>query len=137
MEAADTLTIISAVLNFLLGGTTIWSILKWLGERKLRQIGVEVKENELESQRFEALTRQIEYQRQLIAQYIDNERAKDELDDKQRELIRTLKRNQLKMETEKMELERKLAISKTLECHRQDCQLRIKSTNANAQNPKQ
>ncbi len=115
MEAADTLTIISAVLNFLLGGTTIWSILKWLGERKLRQIGVEVKENELESQRFEALTRQIEYQRQLIAQYIDNERAKDELDDKQRELIRTLKRNQLEMETEKMELERKLAISKTLE----------------------
>lgn len=132
MEAADTLTIISAVLNFLLGGTTIWSILKWLGERKLRQIGVEQKENELESQRFEALTRQIEYQRQLIAQYIDNERAKDELDDRQRELIRTLKRNQLEMETEKMELERRLAVSTTLECHRQDCQMRIKAPAANA-----
>lgn len=134
MEAADTLTIISAVLNFLLGGTTIWSILKWLGERKLRQIGLEEKETELEGQRFEALTRQIEYQRQLIAQYIDNERAKDELDDRQRELIRTLKRNQLEMETEKMELERRLAISKTLECHRKDCQQRIKCPAANAQN---
>lgn len=134
MEAADTLTIISAVLNFLLGGTTIWSILKWLGERKLRQIGLEEKETELEGQRFEALTRQIEYQRQLIAQYIDNERAKDELDDRQRELIRTLKRNQLEMETEKMELERRLAISKTLECHRKDCQQRIKCPSANTQN---
>ena len=125
MDATATLTIISAALNFLLGGTTIWSILKWLGERKLRQIGVEAKENELESQRFEALTKQIEYQRQLITQYIDNERAKDELDDKQRELIRTLKRNQLEMETEKMQLERQLAISKARECCREDCAQRI------------
>ena len=93
MEPLDYITIGSAVLNFLLGGTTVWSIIQWLSEKKLRKIEEKSKETSLETQRFEALTQQIEYQKQLIAEYISNEQARDELDDKQRELIATLKRN--------------------------------------------
>ena len=39
MEPLDYITIGSAVLNFLLGGTTVWSIIQWLSEKKLRKIG--------------------------------------------------------------------------------------------------
>jgi len=119
------ITIVSAVLNFLLGGTTIWSLIKWLGERRLRHLGIEEKETCLESQRFTALTQQIEYQKQLIAQYIENETARDELDDKQRQLIQNLKRNQHKIETEKIELEHRLSISRNYECKVENCKNRI------------
>ena len=81
MEPLDYITIGSAVLNFLLGGTTVWSIIQWLSEKKLRKIEEKSKETSLETQRFEALTQQIEYQKQLIAEYISNEQARDELDD--------------------------------------------------------
>ncbi len=111
MEPLDYITIGSAVLNFLLGGTTVWSIIQWLSEKRLRKIEEKSKEISLETQRFEALTQQIEYQKQLIAEYISNEQAKDELDDKQRELIATLKRNSARIEAEKIELERRLPIS--------------------------
>ena len=121
MEALDYITIGSAVLNVLLGGTTVWSIIQWLSEKKLRKIEEKSKETSLETQRFEALTQQIEYQKQLIAEYISNEQARDELDDKQRELIATLKRNSARIETEKIELERRLSLSQAWECHRKDC----------------
>ena len=121
MEPLDYITIGAAVLNFLLGGTTVWSIIQWLSEKKLRKIEEKSKETSLETQRFEALTQQIEYQKQLIAEYISNEQARDELDDKQRELIATLKRNSARIETEKIELERRLSLSQAWECHRKDC----------------
>ena len=121
METLDYITIGSAVLNFLLGGTTVWSIIQWLSEKRLRKIEEQSKETSLETQRFEALTQQIEYQKQLIAEYISNEQARDELDDKQRELIATLKRNSARIEAEKIELERRLTISQAYECHRKDC----------------
>ena len=70
METLDYITIGSAVLNFLLGGTTVWSIIQWLSEKKLRKIDEQSKETSLETQRFEALTQQIEYQKQLIAEFI-------------------------------------------------------------------
>ena len=38
MEPLDYITIGSAVLNFLLGGTTVWSIIQWLSEKRLRKI---------------------------------------------------------------------------------------------------
>lgn len=119
------ITAISALLNFLLGGTTIWGIIKWLSEKKLRTLEMQEKETSLESQRFTALTEQIEYQKQLIQEFIRNEQARDELDDKQRELIITIKRNSHKIESDKIELERQLAISKAYECKREDCQLRL------------
>lgn len=122
----DTLTILSAVLNFCLGGTTIWSIFKYLAEKKLRTLEMKEKENSLESQQFRALTEQIEYQKQLIKEFIANERERDELSDKQRELILTIKRNSHQIETDKIELERQLAISRTYECRRNDCELRVK-----------
>ena len=128
MEPLDYITIGSAVLNFLLGDTTVWSIIQWLSEKKLRKIEEKSKETSLETQRFEALTQQIEYQKQLIAEYISNEQAKDELDDKQRELIATLKRNSARIEAEKIELERRLTISQAYECHRKDCPDRMRKT---------
>ena len=125
MEHLDYITIGSAVLNFLLGGTTIWGIVQWLSERKLRRLEEQSKETSLETQRFEALTQQIEYQKQLIAEFISNEQARDALDDKQRELIATLKRNSAKIEADKIELERQLTLSQAYECHRKECPDRI------------
>ncbi len=125
METFEYLTIGSAVLNFLLGGTTVWSIIQWLSEKKLRKLEEQSKETSLETQRFEALTQQIEYQKQLIAEFISNEQARDALDDKQRELIATLKRNSAKIEADKIELERRLTISQAYECHRKECPDRI------------
>lgn len=125
METFEYLTIGSAVLNFLLGGTTVWSIIQWLSEKRLRKIEEQSKETSLETQRFEALTQQIEYQKQLIAEFISNEQARDALDDKQRELIATLKRNSAKIEADKIELERRLTISQAYECHRKECPDRI------------
>jgi len=122
----ETLTLLSALLNFCLGGTTIWSIIKYLGEKKLRALEMKEKESTLESQQFRALTEQIEYQKQLIKEFIANERERDELSDKQRELILTIKRNSHQIETDKIELERQLAIAQTYECRRNDCELRIK-----------
>ena len=58
METLDYITIGSAVLNFLLGGTTVWSIIQWLSEKRLRKIEEQSKETSLETQRFEALTQQ-------------------------------------------------------------------------------
>ena len=126
METLDYITIGSAVLNFLLGGTTVWSIIQWLSEKRLRKIEEQSKETSLETQRFEALTQQIEYQKRLIAEFISNEQARDEIDDKQRELIATLKRNSAKIEADKIELERRLTISQAYECHRKECPDRIK-----------
>ena len=126
METLDYITIGSAVLNFLLGGTTVWSIIQWLSEKKLRKLEEKSKETSLETQRFEALTQQIEYQKRLIAEFISNEQARDEIDDKQRELIATLKRNSAKIEADKIELERRLTISQAYECHRKECPDRIK-----------
>lgn len=125
METLDYITIGSAVLNFLLGGTTVWSIIQWLSEKRLRKIEEQSKETSLETQRFEALTQQIEYQKQLIAEFISNEQARDALDDKQRELIATLKRNSAKIEADKIELERRLTISQAYECQRKECPDRI------------
>ena len=125
MEHLDYITIASAVLNFLLGGTTIWGIVQWLSERKLRRLEEQSKETSLETQRFEALTQQIEYQKQLIAEFISNEQARDALDDKQRELIATLKRNSAKIEADKIELERQLTLSQAYECQRKECPDRI------------
>ena len=126
MEPLDYITIGSAVLNFLLGGTTVWSIIQWLSEKKLRKIEEKSKETSLETQRFEALTQQIEYQKQLIAEFISNEQERDRIDDRQRELIATLKRNSAKMEADKIELERQLTLSRAYECHRQDCPDRLR-----------
>jgi hypothetical protein len=120
-----TLTIISAVLNFFLGGSTIWSIFKYLGEKRLRALEMKEKESTLESQQFRALTEQIEYQKQLIQEFIANERQRDELSDKQRELIITIKRQSHQIESDKIDLERQLAISRAYECKRNECQDRI------------
>ncbi len=126
MEYYQTVTVISAILNFCLSGTTIWGIIRYLGEKKLRTLEMKEKESSLETQQFRALTEQIEYQKQLIQEFINNERERDHLDDKQRELILTIKRNSHQIETDKIELERQLAISRTYECKRNDCELRVK-----------
>jgi uncharacterized protein HemX len=126
METSNQIVIlISAILNVGLGGTTIWSIIKYLGEKKLRRLEMKEKEKTLESQQFRALTEQIEYQKQLIQEFIANERERDELSDKQRELILTIKRQSHQIESDKIELERQLAISRAYECKRNDCELRI------------
>ena len=135
METTYYITIGSAVLNFLLGGTTVWSIIQWLSEKKLRKIDEQSKETSLETQRFEALTQQIEYQKRLIAEFISNEQARDEIDDKQRELIATLKRNSAKIEADKIELERRLTLSQAYECHRKECPDRITKNRHQNQEP--
>ena len=122
----ESFTILSAILNFFLGGTTVWSIIRYLSEKKLRALDMKEKENSLENQQFKALTEQIEYQKQLIKEFISNERECEELNDKQRELILTIKRQSHQIESDKIELERQLAISQAYECRRTNCELRVK-----------
>ncbi|MDR0207068.1 MAG: hypothetical protein LBI45_07440 [Bacteroidales bacterium] len=127
METSNQIVIlISAILNVGLGGTTIWGIIKFLGEKKLRALEMKEKESNVESQQFRALTEQIEYQKKLIQEFIANERQRDELSDKQRELIITIKRQSHQIESDKIDLERQLAISRAYECKRNDCEQRMK-----------
>jgi len=121
----ETLTIISFIANLCLGSTTIWGIIKYFDEKKLRALERKEKEKTLENQQFKALTEQIEYQKLLIKEFITNERTRDELSDKQRELILTIKRQSHQIESDKIELERQLAISRAYECKRNDCELRM------------
>src|SRR5574344_1065914 len=119
-------TTLSIILNIIFGSTTVVGIVKWIAEKNMRKIAQREKETSVGVQQFDALTKQIEYQKQLIDQYIENESKRDEIDDKQRTLINNLKRNQYKIESDKIELQQQLALAKYNECLAENCPNRKK-----------
>lgn len=112
-HGANWMMILSMVMNFIFGGTTLFGLIKWRSERKLRDIDQKKEEKNLDVQNFEALVRQIDYQEDLLTKYAENKKKAEELEDERDRLIIELKRNQTNLELEKISLQKKLAIAES------------------------
>ena len=121
----DWFSILSMILNFVFGGTTLFGLIKWRGERKLRDIDQKKEEKNLDVQNFDALVKQIEYQEELLAKYIENKRKSEELEDERDKLIIEMKRNQTNLELEKISLQKKLTVAEAQICKNNECKLRV------------
>ena len=121
----DWFSILSMILNFVFGGTTLFGLIKWRGERKLRDIDQKKEEKNLDVQNFDALVKQIEYQEELLAKYIENKRKSEELEDERDKLIIEMKRNQTNLELEKISLQKKLTVAEAKVCKNNECKLRV------------
>ena len=116
--------ILSMIMNFIFGGTTLFGLIKWRSERKLRDIDQKKEEKNLDVQNFEALVKQIDYQEDLLTKYAENKKKAEELEDERDRLIIELKRNQTNLELEKISLQKKLAIAETtLEFTKKDLEI--------------
>ena len=124
-HGANWMMIISMVMNFIFGGTTLFGLIKWRSEKKLRDIDQKKEEKNLDVQNFDALVKQIEYQEELLAKYIENKRKSEELEDERDKLIIEMKRNQTNLELEKISLQKKLTVAETQVCKNNECKLRI------------
>ena len=124
-NGSDWFMILSMILNFVFGGTTLFGLIKWRGERKLRDIDQKKEEKNLDVQNFDALVKQIEYQEELLAKYIENKRKSEELEDERDKLIIEMKRNQTCLELEKISLQKKLSVAEAQVCKNNECKLRI------------
>ena len=123
-NATDWFSILPVILNFVFGGTTLFGWFKWRSERRLRYIDQKKEEKNLDVQNFDALVRQIEYQEELLAKYIENKKKAEELEDERDKLIIEMKRNQTNLELEKISLQKKLTVAETLVCKNNECNLR-------------
>lgn len=113
--------ILSTILNFLFLGTSLFSIIKWMGEKKLRKIDEKKEEKNLDIQNFEALVKQIDYQEDLLTKYAENKKKAEELEDERDQLIIKLKRNATDLELEKISLQKRVAIAEPLVCKNTEC----------------
>lgn len=123
-HGANWMMIISMVMNFIFGGTTLFGLIKWRSEKKLRDIDQKKEEKNLDVQNFDALVKQIEYQEELLEKYIDNKKKSEELEDERDRLIIEMKRNQTNLELEKLSLQKNLAIAESLVCKNSHCKER-------------
>ena len=123
-HGANWMMILSMVMNFIFGGTTLFGLVKWRSEKKLRDIDQKKEEKNLDVQNFDALVKQIEYQEELLAKYIDNKKKSEELEDERDRLIIEMKRNQTNLELEKLSLQKNLAIAESLVCKNSHCKER-------------
>lgn len=113
-QGPNWMMIISFIINILLGGTSIFGLIKYISEKKLRKIGEMKEEKNLDLQNFEALARQIDYQEELLTKYAENKKKAEELEDERDQLIIKLKRNATDLELEKISLQKKLVIAESL-----------------------
>ncbi|PKP20078.1 MAG: hypothetical protein CVU04_04705 [Bacteroidetes bacterium HGW-Bacteroidetes-20] len=123
-HGANWMMILSMVMNFIFGGTTLFGLIKWRSERKLRDIDQKKEEKNLDVQNFDALVKQIEYQEELLEKYIVNKKKSEELEDERDRLIIEMKRNQTNLELEKISLQKKLTIAESLVCKNSQCKER-------------
>ena len=123
-HGANWMMILSMVMNFIFGGTTLFGLIKWRSERKLRDIDQKKEEKNLDVQNFDALVKQIEYQEELLEKYIVNKKKSEELEDERDLLIIEMKRNQTNLEIEKISLQKKLIIAESLVCKNSQCKER-------------
>lgn len=121
----DWLSIVSMILNFVFGGTTLFGLIKWRSERKLRDIDQKKEEKNLDVQNFDALVKQIEYQEELLAKYIENKRKAEELEDERDKLIIEMKRNLTNLELEKISLQKELTVAEAQVCKNTECKSRV------------
>jgi hypothetical protein len=123
-QGPNWMMIISFIMNILLGGTSIFGLIKFISEKKLRKIGELKEEKNLDLQNFEALAKQIDYQEELLTKYAENKKKAEELEDERDRLIIQLKRNATDLELEKISLQKKLAIAESLVCKNTECKER-------------
>lgn len=115
-----TWAIISAVINVLLGGTSVVAIVKWVSERKKRDIETAGKQIEVDNLEFETLKRQLEFQDERFNSLEAKMKERDKLDDEMRNEMIVVKRSKYELEVTVLRLSNQLAV-KEEEYNRDAC----------------
>lgn len=112
----ETISVISIVLNFLLGGTTLFSVIQWAAEKRKRKLeadGIAItnaaSQVEVDDKEFETLKKQLQFQDERIASYEQKMKERDKLDDEMRNEMIDIRRSKYELEVKVMKLSRQLA----------------------------
>ncbi|MDD4847306.1 MAG: hypothetical protein PHR53_00875 [Bacteroidales bacterium] len=115
----------SEIILFLLSGTNLWTIVMYFLERRKRKLSERQQSIDVDAAEFDSLKKQLQFQEEQIAKFIENEKKRDELDDIQRAQIIEIKRCKHDIELKLVSVEHKLKIAESKVCERLDCERRI------------
>lgn len=132
----ETVSVISIILNFVLGGTTLFSLIQWFSERRKRKletdsvaIGNAASQAEVDDKEFETLKKQLDYQDERLNSYEKKMKERDKLDDEMREEMVKMKQCKYDLEMQVMKLQNKLSVKEEEyrhdACMVHDCTKRI------------
>ncbi|MBP5400310.1 MAG: hypothetical protein J6Y35_01630 [Bacteroidales bacterium] len=132
----ETVSVISIILNFVLGGTTLFGLIQWFSERRKRKletdsvaIGNAASQAEVDDKEFETLKKQLDYQDERLNSYEKKMKERDKLDDEMREEMVKMKRCKYDLEMQAMRLQNQLAVKEEEyrrdACMVHDCAKRI------------
>lgn len=132
----ETVSVISIILNFVLGGTTLFGLIQWFSERRKRKletdsvaIGNAASQAEVDDKEFETLKKQLDYQDERLNSYEKKMKERDKLDDEMREEMVKMKQCKYDLEMQVMKLQNKLSVKEEEyrhdACMVHDCAKRI------------
>lgn len=132
----ETVSVISIILNFVLGGTTLFGLIQWIAERRKRKletdsvaIGNAASQAEVDDKEFETLKKQLDYQDERLNSYEKKMKERDKLDDEMREEMVKMKQCKYDLEMQVMKLQNKLSVKEEEyrhdACMVHDCTKRI------------
>lgn len=132
----ETVSVISIILNFVLGGTTLFGLIQWFSERRKRKletdsvaIGNAASQAEVDDKEFETLKKQLDYQDERLNTYEKKMKERDKLDDEMREEMVKMKQCKYDLEMQVMKLQNKLSVKEEKyrrdACMAHDCTKRI------------
>ncbi|MBR0078116.1 MAG: hypothetical protein IJP72_06950 [Bacteroidales bacterium] len=132
----ETVSVISIILNFVLGGTTLFGLIQWIAERRKRKletdsvaIGNAASQAEVDDKEFETLKKQLDYQDERLNSYEKKMKERDKLDDEMREEMVKMKRCKYDLEMQVMKLQNQLSVKEEEyrhdACMVHDCTKRI------------
>lgn len=132
----ETVSVISIILNFVLGGTTLFGLIQWFSERRKRKletdsvaIGNAASQAEVDDKEFETLKKQLDYQDERLNSYEKKMKERDKLDDEMREEMVKMKRCKYDLEMQVMKLQNQLSVKEEEyrhdACMVHDCAKRI------------
>lgn len=135
----ETASVISIILNFVLGGTTLFGLIQWFAERRRRKletdsvaIGNAASQAEVDDKEFETLKKQLDYQDERLNSYEKKMKERDRLDDEMREEMVKMKRCKYDLEMQVMKLQNQVAVKDEEyardACMVRDCGKRIRPT---------
>lgn len=125
-----TLAIVSYILNVLLGGTSVVAIVKWISEKKKRDIENAGKQIEVDNLEFETLKRQLEFQDERYNSLEAKMKERDKLDDEMRNEMIVVKRGKYELEVTVLRLSKQLTVKEDEynrdACLNKECKVRQK-----------
>ena len=125
-----TLAIVSYILNVLLGGTSVVAIVKWISEKKKRDIENAGKQIEVDNLEFETLKRQLEFQDERFNSLEAKMKERDKLDDEMRNEMIVVKRSKYELEVTVLRLSNQLTVKEEEynrdACLNKECKVRQK-----------